>query len=468
MQDEIVDAMASMGLGSAGPSRPRITQPSASTPIITPELEQVIAAMIGARRFELIGPGVEEQLFDIPYVPPRNGQDFEKIPEIAKLINNFSGEKTKFASWKKSVDRVMELFSGHENTHKYYVMTLAVRNRIIGEAETVLEAHNTPLNWKAMSKCLTAEYGDERDLKTLEYELFSLSQDRMSITEFHKVVYHQLSLILNKIAVQENTPDAIRALTTSYRGKALDTFVRGLNGDLPRLLAIKEPRDLSHALYLCNLLHNQEHRNKFSTKIRPGPPPIPPKQFPNPMFARQQPVRAYNNNQSQFRSFDPTHYHTPKPIVHQPQQQYAPQQFYAPRQTYAAPPRPFAPKPQPRPVPMEVDSSIRSAKINYMNHPQTNNFAGKRPPPLVGPPPKIQRQFHINTGEPFEQVFEEQTDPYNQAEEEIDTLPDPYTQYTEEQNYFAGIDPEIYDSGEYPQYNPEVEITELSDVNFLA
>lgn len=39
-------------------------------------------------------------------------------------------------------------------------------------------------------------------------------------------------------------------LTQIYRDKALDTFLRGLNGDLPKLLGILEPSDLSQALHL--------------------------------------------------------------------------------------------------------------------------------------------------------------------------------------------------------------------------
>ncbi|CAD7000785.1 unnamed protein product [Ceratitis capitata] len=40
--------------------------------------------------------------------------------------------------------------------------------------------------------------------------------------------------------------------------------------------------------------------------------------------------------------------------------------------TYKCPPRP--PKPQPKPEPMEVDQSIHSRRINYMNKPPQNQF----------------------------------------------------------------------------------------------
>jgi len=46
-----------------------------------------------------------------------------------------------------------------------------------------------------------------------------------------------------------------------YREKALDTFIRGLRVELPRLLAIKEPADLTSALHYCLKLENPTYRS---------------------------------------------------------------------------------------------------------------------------------------------------------------------------------------------------------------
>lgn len=58
--------------------------------------------------------------------------------------------------------------------------------------------------------------------------------------------------------------EPISLLTQTYRDKALDTFVRGLNGDLPRLLGIREPTDLPQALHLCLKLENQNYRSEYA------------------------------------------------------------------------------------------------------------------------------------------------------------------------------------------------------------
>lgn len=489
MQEDLSEAMA--GLGIAGPSRQRAVPARASTPIATPELREVIRTLItdtlqgGHVIRQALGVEAEEPLTDIPYVSPTQNSELEKVPDVTRLIKEFSGDRTSFGSWKKNVDRIMAMFAGQELTHKYYLVTLAVRMKVVGEAETVLESYNTPLNWKAISKCLTEHYADKRDLKTLEYQLFSLTQGRLSIMEFYQAVYHQLSLILNQVSVQEDSADSIRALTNSYRGKALDTFVRGLNGDLPRLLAVKEPRDLSHALHLCNLLDNQDHRNAFLPKGRLAPPPVPPRQFANQTYAKPTAIKPmHNNNQSQWRNFDPRLYYAPRPAnqVYQPnpnqarnlsqppQRQMIPQQQFQYRPLYSAPPRPLASKPEPKPIPMEVDGSIHSARVNYMNRPQQNYNAGKRPPPLSGPPQKFQRQFHINTGDPTEEYTEEQAYFDYLTEQELNADASAYN--SGEQEYYACMESagfsDTYDDMDQIGHDPEIGTTDLSDVNFLV
>lgn len=67
------------------------------------------------------------------------------------------------------------MYEGRENTNAFYLMTLAIRNKITGEADTATESYNPPLNWKAIAKCLTDQFADKRNLKTLEYQLFSMT-----------------------------------------------------------------------------------------------------------------------------------------------------------------------------------------------------------------------------------------------------------------------------------------------------
>lgn len=59
---------------------------------------------------------------------------------------------------------------------------------------------------------------------------------------------------------------------------------------------------------------------------------------------------------------------------------------------------------------MDVDGSFQTRRVNYMNRPQPNESAGKRPPQVTQPshtPNKVQRNFHIGTTEADWQSYED-------------------------------------------------------------
>ena len=188
--------------------------------------------------------------------------DLDKVPDVVKCLREFSGNPAEFNSWKKSVDRVLSVYQDKIGTAKYFGILHTIRNKIVGSADAALESYNIPLNWTAICKCLTLHYADKRDLSTLEYQMKNLIQNNnQTVEDFHRTVCKHLSLILNKIGCMELGRESERLMTKLYRDKALDTFIRGLRGDLSRLLGMKEPSDLPSALHLCLKLENQSYRS---------------------------------------------------------------------------------------------------------------------------------------------------------------------------------------------------------------
>lgn len=110
-------------------------------------------------------------------------------------------------------------------------------------------------------------YGDKRDVGTLEYQMTTLAQRGNTIEGFYQQVYQYLSLILDKIDCLELGEESLSAMTVAYRGKALDTFIRGLNGNLPSLLSVREPTSLPQALHLCLKLNNMNYRANHANSM---------------------------------------------------------------------------------------------------------------------------------------------------------------------------------------------------------
>lgn len=305
-----------------------------------------------------------------------NLQDMDKIPDIVKSLRDFSGQPGEFGSWKKSVERILKIYEHLKGTPKYYGILSVIRNKITKDADIALESYNTPLQWERISKCLSLHYADKRDIGTLEYQMTTLIQKHNSITDYYQEVYYHLSLILNKLSSMDMSQDSMNMMTKTYRDKALDTFIRGLKGDLPKLLSMREPTDLPQALHLCLKLENVNYRTQYShNNVRiPSfsiPPPLPPK--------RQDHIRNQFTNNRQFHPQllqNPQSGHNPF-VFNRPQRPtYFNQQQRAPMSRYQNNNFNNFSKPEP----MEIDQSMRTRQVNYMNRPQNyQHISDKRP-----------------------------------------------------------------------------------------
>ncbi len=261
-------------------------------------------------------------------------------------------------------------------------------------------------------------------------------------------------------------PESIQILTKTYRDKALHTFIRGLNGELPKLLGIKEPTDLPQALQLCMKLQNQNFRTQHAFSYQPSQrklntPHIPPKK-PQPFFPNlaylPQPTPYYGqlnsnrNTNNQYPLYQRNSINQNPTNLQYRQNLNYPQNFAyphrpTPRPNYFnnPPPRPTQPKP---PVPMDVDQSQRTKNINYMNRPTNNPFAGKRP---IVPSHQMHQPFkqqRVNHIEPVDDTLID-SGQSDQGQNE-QSWEDYYQQYASQDNI------------------PDEDTNEFSDIHFLG
>lgn len=328
----------------------------------------------------------------------------ERIPDIVKTLREFSGKPGEFSSWRKAVDRIMNIYESQRGTTKYFTILHTVRHKIVGEADTALESYRTPLNWKAIRKCLVLHFSDKRDISTLEYQMTVLSQGGQTITDFYQKVYHHLSLILDKIDCLDIGNEALDVLTQTYRDKALDTFIRGLNGNLPSLMSVTNPTSLPQALNACLKLGNLGVRIQHATEKGSRPNRIPQTNPPRHFYPQltigdrnfQGDQRYRGPTQYRYRNFrsgeqqygGPANFSNRPPVVNN---------FGHPQYGGYRPPLP--PKPA---VPMDVDQSIQTRQVNYQNRPQLSNAFNNVQPNFkrnnsgnIHQPQKQQRMFNV-------------------------------------------------------------------------
>ena len=194
-------------------------------------------------------------------------------------------------------------------------------------------------------------------------------------------------LLINQLCLTEFNSNVITAKKKFYQEIGLKVFLAGLREPLGPIVRAQSPETLKEALRLCAEETNYSYvRNPFKTHTPPIPPPKPlfhptPFRFPqhNPM--PRPPIKAFQNNfhpqQRQSFQYPGPSFHKPIPNSNPFRNQSYPfrsQQNQNPhnpfRQSFT-PQNAFAPKNihLPKPVPMDVDSSVRSRAVNYMNRP---------------------------------------------------------------------------------------------------
>lgn len=310
----------------------------------------------------LRGPSSEQELKDI-----------SKLPDSVKELQVFDGNPVHYVSWIHSVETVLKDYEIVRSKPIYRAILQHIRQKVRGKADSALVSYNVFDNeWVEIKRVLSLHYADKRDIRTLEHQLNQLTQGGSRVDDFYATVNHQFSLILNKIRAETYSTETVDALVETYRNRALDVFVRGLNGDLSRLLIIQKPKTLPEAYSACLEMQNLNFRSNsvhtqapntisspvyynFRNDRRPPPSGNPTKPFNGRNNFSQRPRSAWNSG---FQRQNP-------------------------------PQRPTGPKPA---IKMEVDNSVQTKNVNYMNRPN-NPF--KREASSDSYPRKQQRFYHM-------------------------------------------------------------------------
>lgn len=281
-----------------------------------------------------------------------------QTPQIIRDLPCFDGNPVKLNSFIRAIDNIMPLLNEAEGSNVHNVWIQAVRTKIIGDADNILELYGTNLNWNEMKQNLITHYSDRRDEVSLTRDLFKIYQTN-NVEEFYSKVSHTISLLINNLNIIENNAAVIASKKEFYQQMGLKVFLAGLKEPLGPIIRARGPDTMKDALRLC--LEEQNY-NYAKPNFKPLPP-VPAK----PTFAPRHQTHTHFNSSQRFPpSPGPRPQRPPYPNNYMPQR-FPPRNVFPP----AMAPRPF-PKPIPRAVPMDVDPSTMSKHVNYMNRPLPN------------------------------------------------------------------------------------------------
>jgi hypothetical protein len=316
-----------------------------------------------------------------PSVPVMDIYNSLRVPDAIKDLPQFNGNPRLLFDFLDNCEEILNFISVASGQPYGQLLLRAIRNKITGPANEVLNMYGTPLIWDEIKNNLILHYADKRNETSLIRDLHKVKQHNSTVEKFYSEIIEIYSSMVNHINIHETDTNVIAAKKALYQEMSLNSFLTGLKEPLGSTIRAMKPLSLAEAFSFCIKEQNIFY-SKFENKNLPPQNPtsqnrnfnnqrIPPRIQPN----MQRPV--YSNNRPQFsRPFNPQF------IPRQPQQHFA----YRNQQPFNNFSRNNSQTtPQNNPTPMDLGSSqVRNFNQSYnRNTPNTNFFRQTRPPNFV-------------------------------------------------------------------------------------
>ena len=229
-----------------------------------------------------------------------------RIPDAIKDLPKFDGNPRLLHEFISNVEEILLYIRGCDNTPQGLILLRAIRNKIDGQANEVLNMYGTSLNWDDIKTNLISHYSDKRTETSLIKDLHSLRQYGKPVEKFYSEILEIQASLANNVSIHETDKNVISAKRDLFSEMCLNSFLSGLREPMGSIVRAMRPESLPMALDYCireqniHYLRNDTLRQKFSTpkpNFRNGPYPR--------QIANYNTVRPYNNNYA-YRDFNNT------------------------------------------------------------------------------------------------------------------------------------------------------------------
>lgn len=362
-----------------------------------------------------------------------------RIPDCIRHLPQFEGNPRLLFEFLTNVEEILNtlsLIANIENSPYYTILLRAIRNKIVGPANEVLDMYGTSLNWKEIKQNLILHYSDKRNETSLIRDLHSLSQNSKTIEQFYGEIIENLSAANNFIQIHETEQSVITSKRNLHAQMCLNVFLTGLKEPLGATVRAMKPSTLAEAFAYCIQEQNISYQrnghpnhqrnpqkqnftnkpnNNFTPNFQPNfnrnnynRPFYPKQNFPRSNFQQQSNYQRLQNTQEVNQRFqnntNPSRFQNNffKPNI-QNQWKFQQQKNDTSQQT-----RFFNKNKFPTPQPMEVDPSGYShvkGQIHNISH-----------IPAYGNPQNYSQLFPVSTQNHSKHFEQNPQSPYQQLD----------------------------------------------------
>jgi len=208
-----------------------------------------------------------------------------KIPDAIKDLPKFNGNPRLLFEFITNVEEILSILQQIENTPTNKIYLRAIRNKIEGDANEVLNMYGTALNWDEIKTNLILHYSDKRTETSLIRDLHKLQQNKQTVEQFYSEVIELQSTLMNNAKIHESDQNVISSKKELFSEMCLTTFLSGLKEPLGSNIRASKPKTLAEAFNFCI-----KEQNIFYSRFNPY---SKPSYIQNSTFPQN---RQLNNN----------------------------------------------------------------------------------------------------------------------------------------------------------------------------
>lgn len=197
-----------------------------------------------------------------------------RIPDAIKDLPKYDGNPRLLHEFITNVEEILLHIRGADNTPQGLIFLRAIRNKIDGQANEVLNTYGTSLNWNEIKSNLITHYSDKRTETSLIRDLHSLRQYGKPVEKFYSEVMEIQSILTTNVSIHETDLNVIIAKRDLFTKMCLNSFLTGLREPLGSTVRAMRPESLAVALDYCireqNIYYSRTdtYKPKFS-KFKP-------------------------------------------------------------------------------------------------------------------------------------------------------------------------------------------------------
>ncbi|KMY86997.1 uncharacterized protein Dsimw501_GD28244 [Drosophila simulans] len=155
-----------------------------------------------------------------------------KVIDLVEIIPKFEAEGGKLDGFIAAVEQVMSLIKGEERSNIGVIALRAVRSKIVGAADMVLDLDEVELNWDQIKGILVSHFKDKRSEQDLIMELTNIRERKLEVEALYTKVMTLKKALVSLVKSSGNNILLRGEKVRWYEEMALNAFVSALKGPI--------------------------------------------------------------------------------------------------------------------------------------------------------------------------------------------------------------------------------------------